>query len=229
MEKRSRFTPYFLVILITVLSTSFGCSDKFFDEKAGERITPDQHYKSIKDVQVSLYGALIPLQDFMPKLIMLDGLRSDMMDVTANADGYLNDINNQSIYPGNPFIDPSDLYKVIINVNEVLANIDKAADIDTRNLDSLTLHYMKGGLVGLRSWSYLTIIRLYGKAAYYGDSRMTSLPEGGIDQVIVEKDAMIDTLINQLLPYIQNTTTGTQYAEFYIPRYLNTKALLGEL
>jgi hypothetical protein len=229
MEKRSRFTPYFLVILITVLSAGFGCSEEFFNEKAGERITPEQHYQSIKDVQVSFYGALIPLQDFMPKLIMLDGLRSDMMELTTNADGYFIDINNQSFHSGNPFIDPSDLYKVVININEILANIDNAAERDTRNLDSLTLHYLKGGLVALRSWSYLTISRLYGEVAYFGDNRMTSLPGSGLNQTIVQKEAMIDTLIAQLLPYIQNTLVGTQYPEFYIPRYLNSKALLGEL
>ncbi len=74
-----------------------------------------------------MQGAIVGLQDVMPRLIMLDGLRSDMMDVTANADADLVDINNQVFNTGNPFIDPTGLYKVIINVNEVMANIDLVA------------------------------------------------------------------------------------------------------
>jgi hypothetical protein len=62
---------------------NYGCSDDFFNEKAGDRITPDQHYRTIAGCNVSLRGAIIPLQDIMPRLIILDGLRSDEMDVNS--------------------------------------------------------------------------------------------------------------------------------------------------
>jgi hypothetical protein len=226
MEKRSQFTPYLLVILFAVLATNFGCSDKFFEEQAGDRITPDQHYKSLNDADVSFMGAMIPLQDYMPKLIMLDGLRTDMMDVTPFADAYFKEINDQSFSLGNPYIDPSDLYKVIINANEVLANVAKIK-LKDRNFDDYIIHYARGGLITLRSWAYLTIVRLYGEAAYLGDN-MTTLPEN-LEQNILSKDVMIDTLINQLTLYIYDPLVETEREELQIGGYPNTKALLGEL
>jgi hypothetical protein len=116
MENRSRITPYLLAIFSAILVFSFGCKDEFFKETAGDRITPDQHYKSMVDANVSLQGSIITLQDAMPKLIMLDGLRSDMMEVTPNADSYLQELNYQMISASNPVANPSDLYKVIVNI-----------------------------------------------------------------------------------------------------------------
>jgi len=79
MKKRSNIKIYQLLAVIVVVFTSFSCSDKFFDEKSGDRITPDQHYKSQIDALVSMEGAVVPLRTVIPKLIMIDGLRSDQM------------------------------------------------------------------------------------------------------------------------------------------------------
>jgi tetratricopeptide (TPR) repeat protein len=225
MEKRSRIKSYYLTILCAVLVLNFGCSDEFFNEQAGDRITPDQAYQSIIDMRYSsMPGTIIPLQDIMPRLIIYDGLRSDMMDVTPNADAYLNELNDQLISAGNPYTNPADLYKVIVNVNEVLANIDKVSERDKR-ADSLVVRAAKGSLLGMRAWSYLTILRLYGQAAYIDDN-LTSLPADLTTQKILSKAVFLDTLINQVKPYIHDNTT---YVEMRFGNSVNTKALLGEL
>lgn len=226
MEKRSRITPYLLAIFSIILVLSYGCKDEFFDVNAGDRITPDQHYKSLIDANVSLQGAIIPLQDAMPKLIMLDGLRSDMMEVTPNADSYLKDINYQMISASNPLADPSDLYKVIVNINEVLANIDQIAEKD-KEYDALTAYTYKGALIGMRAWTYLTLVRLYNKVVYIDDN-MTSIPEN-FTQKVLSREVILDTLINQLETYFESEYTTTKYTELRIPHYVNNKALLGEL
>jgi tetratricopeptide (TPR) repeat protein len=226
MENRSRITPYLLAICSAILVFSFGCKDEFFKETAGDRITPDQHYKSMVDANVSLQGAIVTLQDAMPKLIMLDGLRSDMMEVTPNADSYLQELNYQMISSGNPVANPSDLYKVIVNINEVLANIDAIAEKD-KNYDALTAYTYKGALIGMRAWTYFTLARLYNKVAYI-DNNLTSLPEN-LSQKILTKEAIIDTLINQLETYFKSEYTTIKYTELRTPHYVNNKALLGEL
>ncbi len=226
MEKKITIKPRILAIVLTVLAAGYGCADDFFNQKAGDRITPDQHYNTLVDAGVSLQGAIIPLQDVMPELIMLDGLMSDMMDVTPNADAYLHQINDHRILEGNPFIDPSDLYKVILNVNEVLVHIDKIYERD-RNFDLLTISAYKGALISMRAWTYLTLARLYGKTVYLGNN-LPELP-ANLTQHIMTKQEIIDTLINQLIPYIQAVSTGTQYEELRLPHVVNTKALLGEL
>ncbi len=226
MEKRSRISSYFLTILSAVLILNFGCSDDFFNEKAGDRITPEQHYQSVIDLEVSMYGAIVPLQEALPKLIMYDGLRSDMMQVTPNADAYLNELNDHVISVGNPYTNPADLYKVIININEVLANVGTVAAKD-KQADSLYVRAVTGALIGMRSWAYLTISRMYGKVAYIEDN-LTSIPSDITQKVIIKYD-LIDTLINQIKPYIHDNSTGTKYFERRFGNYVNTKALLGEL
>jgi tetratricopeptide (TPR) repeat protein len=226
MENRSRISPYLLAIISAILVLNFGCKEEFFEQNVGDRITPDKHYQSLIDANVSLKGAIIPLQDAMPKLIMLDGLRSDMMEITPNAPSFLRDLNYQNISSGNPLADPSDLYKVIVNINEVLANIDRVAAKD-RDYDALTAYTYKGALIGMRAWTYLTLVRLYNKVAYI-DGNLTSLPEN-LSQKILTKDAILDTLINQLVTYFKSEYTTNKYQEIRIPYYVNNKALLGEL
>ena len=225
MKKITRISPFVLAILSVLLIAGYGCKDDFFDETAGDRITPDQHYQWATDAFVSLQGAISPLQDVMPRIIMYDGLRSDMMEVTPNANSYLRDLNYHVLSTGNPLTDPSDLYKVIINVNEVLANIDVVEERD-RNYDALRAHAYKGALIGLRSWTYLTIARMYNKVVYI-DGNMATLPTGA--QKVISKEVILDTLINQVLPYIHDNSTGPQYEELRVPHYMNNKALLGEL
>ncbi len=226
MENRTRKTPYLLAIFSAILVLSFGCKDDFFNETAGDRITPDQHYQSLNDANVSLQGAIIPLQDIMPKLILLDGLRSDMMEVTPNADSYLRELNYQMISSSNPLADPSDLYKVIVNINEVLANIDQVAEKD-RDFDALTAYSYKGALIGMRAWTYLTLVRLYNKAAYFEDN-LTSIPDN-LSQNVLGKDEIIEKLIGQLETYFKSEYTTNKYQEIRIQHYVNNKALLGEL
>lgn len=226
MKNRSRITPYLLAIFSTILILGYGCKDDFFDVNAGDRITPDQHYQSLIDANVSLQGAIVPLQDAMPKLIMLDGLRSDMMDVTPNANSYLRELNYQMISADNPITNPSDLYKVIVNINEVLANIDRIANKD-KDYDALAAYSYKGALIGMRAWTYLTLVRLYNKAAYFEDN-LTSLP-GSLTQNVLGKDEIINKLISQLETVLKSEYASSKYEELRIPHYVNNKALLGEL
>lgn len=224
MEKRCNKSIYIWAILGSLLVTVFGCKDEFFEQQAGDRITPDQHYQSMIDASVSTQGPIVLLQDVMPNLIMLDGLRSDMLEVTPNANAYFNEIYNQSISKDNPVIDPSGLYKVIINVNEILDNIDLLSSRD-REYNELVATALKGGLVTMRSWSYFTLARLYGSVAIIDDN-MSSIPENPA-QSTISKDELIPMLIEELLPYVQESST--EFIEYSINHYMNTKALLGQL
>jgi tetratricopeptide (TPR) repeat protein len=226
MKNRSRIDTLLLVILSTGLITLWGCSEDFFNRTAGDRITPDQHYKSTNDFVISTDGAISSLQEAMPRLIMVDGLRSDAMDVTSYAGADLRNINHHVFSPGNPYTDPSDLYKVIININEVLAHIDEIQKNEVL-FDEYVTFYATGELIAMRSWAYLTLVRLYNRASYIGDN-MTSLPEN-LEQNVLSKEDMIDTLINQVIPYIFDATVGTERVELKLGYYVNSKAILGEL
>lgn len=226
MKKRFNIKPYQLFALVVIAFAGFSCSEKIFDEQNGERITPDQHYKSSNDIEATLEGTLIPLQGVAPNSIIIDGLRSDQMIATPNADAFLKDINNQIFTLDNPYLDASDYYKVIVNVNEALPNLDKVLQYD-KQYNEFYLKYTKRALISLRSWTYLQLVRLYGEAALINDN-LPALPEN-LHQEILTKSVMIDTLINQLLPTIPTAEELTQYAEPWFGYFPNGKAVLGEL
>jgi hypothetical protein len=197
-----------------------------FDQNTGDRITPDQHYKTSDDVVASLFGTLTPLQDVMPGFIMLDGLRSDMMVPTNQAEWFFKEVNNhEPLSQNNPLVDPSSYYKAIININEVLGHIDSVV-VSDREFNDLLTFACKGALVSMRSWVYLNLVRLYGETAYFEDN-MASLPTS--PQVIKEKAWVIDTLINQVKQYIHEESTFSARIEYRVFRFVNSKALLGEL
>jgi tetratricopeptide (TPR) repeat protein len=226
MEKKLRISPYILAILAVLLITGNGCKDSFFDGDAGDRITPDQHYESVLDAFNSTQGAFISYQDVVPQLIILDGLRSDMMEVTPNADLYLREINHQVLSGNNPFTDASDLYKVIVNINEVLKNIDQIAGKD-KDYDELVAYQIKGALIGLRAYTYLTLVRLYNKVSYF-EGNYETLPED-LYQFVIGKEELLEKLIAQLEEYFESEYTTTKYPEIRLDHYPNNKALLGEL
>ena len=60
------------------------------------------------------------------------------------------------------------------------------------------------------------------------EDNLVTLPED-LSRNVMTKEVMIDTLINQLIPYIFDASVGTEREELKIAYYVNTKALLGEL
>jgi starch-binding outer membrane protein, SusD/RagB family len=214
-----------VLALVTFLGFSYSCSDKFYTEPAGSQITPDQHFKSWIDLETAILGASVPLQKALPNLIVVDGLRSDLMDAGGGANMYLRDLYNQEISSDNPYLDGSPYYQVIIQVNEILNNIDRVGAREP-NFDSFTKFSYIGNLIAFRSWAYLELVRLYNKAALISDN----LPKMPADknQVFLSKDVMLDTLINQLKPYIYSLSSDR--SELNLSSYLpDTKAVLGEI
>ena len=207
-----RYVSVFLISFLT-----FSCSEDFFNQQAGNQIEPGVHYQSQIDLNNSMDGVLWPLQKVLPNLIMLDGLRSDQMDITNNYDANINSLYNQKFDASNPFLDLSGLYQVIINANEVLVNIHRVTEADP-SFDEFYQKQARGALVCIRSWAYFQLVRLNGEAAYIPDN-MVELPSD-LTQKFIPKDAMIDTLINQLTPYI-HTDQSTEEVRYY--NYPNTK------
>jgi tetratricopeptide (TPR) repeat protein len=217
-------------IVSTILFTAAivsSCED-FLDQIPGDKITPDEHYKTSIDALTSTVGAYSILQDVMPDLVIMNDLRSDLLTETENFDRDLRNINRHNIHIDNAYNDPSGFYRVIMNANEVLNHL---ADIQTydRDFDSLSLVYATIDMVSLRSWAYFTLVRLYGEAAYIPQD-MNSYDENYQFEYYT-KDRMIDTLLSQL-------DTSLTYPDRYIERDMGDekmsiliydRALRGEL
>ena len=170
-----------IIALAAIVLAGTSCSN-FFDEMAGNQISPDDHYKSVTDLErVSMPGVLTPLAEAMPNLILVDGLLSDQMQITDNADGYMRDINDHIYSFDNPYLNTSGFYQVIINANEVLQNLYKIAEIDP-DFDEYYITSYTNYLIGMRSWAYFTLVKLNGEAAWI-DGTMSELPTSGLTYI----------------------------------------------
>jgi len=194
------------------------CSDDFFDTNTGGRITPDQHYNSFLDAEASYQGCFVFLQDIAEKLVLVQGLLSDEMTVTENADVDLIDINLHEYSAANPYVDPADYYKLIININEVLPNLEQIT-LKDRDFDSAFLFQFQGALITMRSWAYFMLAKINGEVGLISADVSNLDPSN--TPTYLSKDQIIDELINKLYPY---------YDEDDIFRYpIDHYVLLGEL
>jgi hypothetical protein len=207
---------YGLSVLISTLLIFAACED-FFDEKQGGQILPDKHFQSETDAYNSLLGCLTTLYETMPKYIITSSLLGDLADVTENAGSDLIDINLHRPSKYNIYTDASGYYKFIISINEALTYLSEIQEKDQDFTDIVYRDYYNISLC-LRTWAYLTLVRLYGEAAYIPDNLQT-LPE---DFVYLKREVMIDTLINQL-----DSAITKAYELRFETNYLY--ALLGEL
>jgi starch-binding outer membrane protein, SusD/RagB family len=220
--------PTFLKrFILVLLATSFlyACSDDLFDARIGDKVLPDQHYNDASDVWSSFNGIVLLLQEIMPNHIILDGLLSDQMQPTANADAELVTLFNHTFSSGNSFIKGSPYYKVIVTANDVLSNVDVVVDKDVLNYDSLTNATVKRALITYKAWAYFNYARLYGSATIIPEE-FTSLDDVANMEVIDMQD-LLHRLIDDLTPILHDIDDSQ--AELLIPNAINTRALMGEI
>jgi hypothetical protein len=217
---KKRLGYWSLVLLVLVFSS---CSDDFFDPQFGNRLKPEKHYQSELDLRNSLEGVATCLREVAPNMIMLDGLRSDLMVVTENATVPMSDLYYQRYDKTNPLVDVSGYYKAIINVNEILANMDRVVGNAPEYTEYINSS-VKGFLLGMRAWAYLRVLLVNGEAAIIPDN-LNGITSGLAHQYL-PKETLIDTLINQLLPYVFTDQTKVEYVVSGFP---SAKAILGEL
>ncbi len=209
---------------ILLLAAMFISCEDFLNEVPGDKITPDQHYKIAMDATISKRGAYSILQEVMPNLVIMNDLRSDLLTETENYDEDLRKINRHDIDINNKYNDPSGYYRIIINANEVLNNLWNINKYD-RDYDSAWHSLDVIDMVSLRSWAYLTLVRLYGEAAYIPQN-MNSFNEN-YQFEYYSKERMIDTLLSHLNP--EFTYPDRKFNDEWEPLGLYERAVRGEL
>lgn len=206
------------LISVIFLSLSTSCSDDYFDTDMGGRIDPSDHYNTFEDAIASYEGCFAYLQDIADNMILVDGLRSDLMTVTSNAPREMIDINTHEYVSTNSLIDPSPFYKMIVNINEVIPNLPQIVEKD-RDFDSTMLELLTGNLVSLRSWAYFTLAKLNGEVALVEGSLNSVDPDKPL--TYLKKQELADHLIQELLPYVDENDVFRYVVDHYV--------LLGEL
>lgn len=207
-----------MAITLVFSGLAQSCTEDFFETPIGGRITPEDHYKTQLDALLSYVGCFVYLQEIGEKQVLVDGLRSDQMNVTDWADKDMIEISRHDLSADNPYIDPSNYYKLIINVNEVLPNLPQILELD-RDFDSLALYAYEGSLVTLRSWAYFMLARLNGEVGLISADIEDFDPS--VPPEYLSKEEIIDRLIGELLVY----DDPDDIVRFDVDHYI----LLGEL
>jgi len=174
-------------ILVLALLLSFPACNKMLEVQNSNDVEFDNHYKNFNDADIAIIGIYGKLMGLVDRVIVLNELRGDLMDVTANATYDQISLNNHTANPNNYYCDLAPFYEVILNCNDVLANFIKMRDENKLSADNFSFRYAE--VMTVRCWTYLQMAIHFGSLPY-------------IDQPIVTVNDLKNVSI-PVLPYEQ--------------------------
>ena len=211
-----------------------GCK-KVFDIKPQDQLDQTQAYQNVYDADaavVGIYGKFMGLAD---RYVILNELRGDLLDYTANADEALRQVSTHTVTEGNPYANPRPFYEVIINCNDVLENFQVMVHDKKMTEEEFNQRYSDIG--ALRSFLYLQLGIHFGTVPYVTKS-LKNIDElqDGANFPRLPFQVLLDSLINftERLPFkgiypigsnLNITVDGYPTEKFYI----NKSILLGDL
>ncbi len=228
-----RISKLSFALLITGFIFS-GCK-KVFDIKPQDQLDQTQTYQNVYDADaavVGIYGKFMGLAD---RYVILNELRGDLLDYTANADEALRQISTHTVTADNPYASPRPFYELIINCNDVLENFQIMQRDKKMTESEFNQRYADIG--ALRSFLYLQLGIHYGEVPYVTNSlKDLDAVKNSSNFPRLPFTALLDTLIRftEALPYKDVYPTGTNLnitVDGYPTEkfYINKKCLLGDL
>ena len=220
--------------LLGVTCLLYSCN-KTFDKLPDNALDRSEVYRDINDADAAIFGIYGQVMGLSKQYIVMNELRGDLMDVTPNADKYLNELNQQTSSADNPYADPRPFYKVIMNCNDALYNFRLMLADNRLTKADFDIRYSAVG--GIRSWLYLQLGIQYGTIPYITDPLAdVNAVRNQANYPRIEFSALLDTLtqFTQSLPYTKPFPTGTSLvttidgystAKFFVP----IECLLGDL
>jgi starch-binding outer membrane protein, SusD/RagB family len=150
-----------LAILLTL--SAAGCKDAF-DLKPENALEDSQMYQNVYDADAAvqgIYGKVLKIAD---RIVILNELRGDLIDVTTNSDQYLRQLNTHAVTPDNPYASPRPFYEIIMDCNDALTNFQKMRSNNKLSEDEFAQRYSDIGMI--RSWLYFQLGVHYGAVPY---------------------------------------------------------------
>ena len=197
---------FWLFLLITGIAVTISSCKKVLEILPEDKLDKSQVYNTLADADAAVIGIYGQFASLGEKYILFNELRADLMDVTVNANPYLQQLSEHNTVLDNPYIDPTNFYKVILNCNDAIKNFKVMADKGKLSQEEFNHRY--SDLVCLRSFIYFQL------GIHYGNIPYITEPLESVDDLKasnnlpkVSLDNLIDTLIN--------TTTNLPYKEAY--------------
>ncbi|SHE90433.1 RagB/SusD family nutrient uptake outer membrane protein [Dysgonomonas macrotermitis] len=224
-------TAVFIVLLTTSVLTS--CSD-MLDAELENAVNPEDSYKTADDADKAILGIYSQFMKLADRVIVLEELRADLMDVTTNATPDLVDINNHTATASNKWCEIAPFYEVILNCNDALSNFDKM--LADNKLSKADYSYRYADVMTVRCWVYLEMATHFGDVYYVTDPLVT-IKDLTADKVpVYQFDQLVQELIKCMtsVPTLDLSTDSPLYnqtSDGYLLKlfFLNKKLLLGDL
>lgn len=178
-------------LMLGLLVGMSACSS-LFDLEPKDALSTDQVYRNVFDADAAVVGVYGKFMNLAKQHVILNELRADLMDVTANADEPLRQLNNHSVLAGNSYADPRPYYDVILNCNDILKNFKLMFQQNKMRVDEY--NQRSADITALRSWVYLQLGIQFGQVPYVTTpyetvadvANLTTLPRMPLEALIKE-------------------------------------------
>lgn len=206
------------------------------DADIDEAVDYDDFYTNADDADAAILGLYGKVMDLAGPIVVLNELRSDLLDVTGNATVDLQEINSHKPSKNNEWTDVTRFYSVIQTCNDMMYNFEKMKKENKLTTDEYNERYSDVGAI--RCWVYFQLGVQFGKVVYITDPvvdvRDLKKYEG------TESELSLDQLIPELITCMDNLPTKENYVNSKLisgtvdgyslePFFINKKCLLGDL
>ncbi|MFD1768676.1 RagB/SusD family nutrient uptake outer membrane protein [Sphingobacterium suaedae] len=234
------FRSYKPTIIWAILAASalFATScKKALDFLPEDKLDRSMMYNTLADADAAVLGIYGQVAAMGDKYILMNELRADLMDVTVQADPYLQQLSNHEVTADNPYVDPAAFYKIIFSCNDALKNF-QIMNVQGK-LSNAEFNERYSDIAALRTWLYLQLGIHFGQVPYVKQTIETVDQIAGLnDYPKTTFDDLIDSLIKDTkdLPYLESyaypegsslifTTDGASTQKIFV----NKPHILGEL
>lgn len=222
-------------VLIATLLLSLGGCKKVFDIKPEDQLDESNAYQNVYDADAAVVGIYGKFMGLAEQYVVLNELRADLLDVTANSDENLRQISTHAVKENNPYGSPRPFYELIINCNDVMEHFQVMVKEKRMTEDQFNQRY--SDIVTLRSFLYLQLGIHFGEVPYVTSSlknvdevkNVTNFPR-------LSFNVLLDSLIRvtEAIPFKELYPTGTNLnisVDGYPTQkfHINKKVVLGDL
>ena len=228
-----------IIVLSILMAVMISSCDSLLDINAQDVVEESESYQNVYDADNAIWGLYSKFSKLAENTIVLNELRADMMDVTPNATADQVALNNHTATVDNKYCDPTPFYEVILNANDLLANLDSMKIVKRITADDYAPRY--SDVMAIRSWTYLQLGIHYGTVPYI-NKPISNKSDLSNPSLYVEKT--LDELILQLISDMQSVPSMTEntLSSFYNKtiqengksfflnlQFINKRLILGDL
>ncbi len=224
-----------VAFFITAMLAGISSCKKLVDVQPQTSVGVANMYRNVFDADAAVIGVYGKVMKLAKPYLLLNELRADLMDITANADANLRQLSEHTATASNPYIDPQPFYEVIVNCNDVLDNFKKMYAQSKLKLEEFNQRY--SDVATIRSWVYLQLGVHYGKIPYVTNPVVTLQQlKDSSNFPTLTLPVLIDTLVSftEKLPFTDDYPAGTTLqtiVDGYSTNkfFINKNILMGDL